>query len=197
MDLHVDRRWLANVLARAEDNPNQPAIEGQLSLTNREKQCLIVNTCNRTAKTNFGSMEGLRLINEHVCRQSPNAFVRREAIAKVKTAAMTEFGSSSSTIVASAKSNLKKPVGGMSVDKSVREIVWLDYFKQTERGEAFLIYDSRETEPGLPVIFIFVSPALCEVAPWDRPKSKRIEYVKADRNILAVVEDFENRNVMD
>uniref|UniRef100_A0A915D8P1 Uncharacterized protein n=1 Tax=Ditylenchus dipsaci TaxID=166011 RepID=A0A915D8P1_9BILA len=30
----------------------------------------------------------------------------------------------------------------------------------------------------------------------DRPKSKRIEYVKADRNILAVVED-ENRNVMD
>uniref|UniRef100_A0A915DN50 Uncharacterized protein n=1 Tax=Ditylenchus dipsaci TaxID=166011 RepID=A0A915DN50_9BILA len=129
---------------------------GQLSLTNREKQCLIVNgfeykhgkvvnsgaTQNwqehlqRTAKTSFRSMEGLRLINEHVCRQSPNAFVRREVVARVKTAAMTEFGSSSSIIVASAKSNLEM-IDGMSVDKSVQEIVWLDYFKQTERVEAF------------------------------------------------------------
>uniref|UniRef100_A0A915DNT8 Uncharacterized protein n=1 Tax=Ditylenchus dipsaci TaxID=166011 RepID=A0A915DNT8_9BILA len=94
------------------------------------------NTCNGTAKTSFGSMEELRLINEHVCRQSPNAFVRREVVARVKTAAMTEFGSSS-----------------IGARDRVARLLQAD-----GKREAFLIYDSRETEPGLPVIFIFVSP---------------------------------------
>lgn len=68
-----------------------------MTRTNKEQECLIVNgyayrkgkvvaagttqnwrcvkrRCNGTAKTKIGSMEGLTLLNSHVCLQSPNAF---------------------------------------------------------------------------------------------------------------------------
>lgn len=118
----------------------------------------------------------------------------------MKEIALTDFGASANTVVGTGKRGLtddqlvalpsnnalklivsrkKKPVGANSVDKPLAEIVWLDYFRTTESGEMFLIYDSRHVinifeyflmkfvfrivSPALPVIFVFASPSGLEL----------------------------------
>uniref|UniRef100_A0A915EKP3 Uncharacterized protein n=1 Tax=Ditylenchus dipsaci TaxID=166011 RepID=A0A915EKP3_9BILA len=149
MALNVDGQWLARVLDRVEQNNRE--IQGQLTKTNRGKECLVVNGY-EYKKEKSSAEEKLRVSD------------RREVIATVKKSAVTGFGSSANAIVSSAKGNSsdfellslptnralqdkvqqkKKPIGANSVDRVVNEIVWLDYFVQTERGDIFLRHDSR------------------------------------------------------
>jgi hypothetical protein len=58
--------------------------------------------------------------------------------------------------------NARKPEGADMIDADPELIVWHDFFTTTQRGDKFLVFDSRETEPEKPIIFIFASPNAIE-----------------------------------
>ncbi|KAH7701664.1 hypothetical protein AAVH_31200 [Aphelenchoides avenae] len=53
--------------------------------------------------------------------------------------------------------NAKRGHGAVNVNRPAAEIMFTDAYSTTAAGEEFLLWDSRQTEPNLPPIFIFAS----------------------------------------
>uniref|UniRef100_A0A915D655 Uncharacterized protein n=1 Tax=Ditylenchus dipsaci TaxID=166011 RepID=A0A915D655_9BILA len=87
-----------------------------------------------------------------------------EDVVRARRDALTNLASSSKTVVAAVRAGLtdeqivavpsvqairrqvqrsRQPVGASSVDKAVVQVVWLDFFKETEQGLPFMIHNSK------------------------------------------------------
>lgn len=53
--------------------------------------------------------------------------------------------------------NIRKPIGGKSLDNHPNDIVWVEEFKKTKDNERFLLFDSRVRYSNEPVFLIFAS----------------------------------------